>query len=551
MRPGGWRLCGRQGWLPVREIVVDNFAGGGGASVGIELAGLPVDEACNHDLAAIAMHAANHPHTRHHTASLNTIDPLTVVQGRPVGLMWCSPDCTHHSKALGGAPRSKRVRDLAWVVVHWAERVSPRVIILENVEEFQSWGPLLDDGKPCPESRGFEFRRWIKALRNLGYRVEWKELRACDYGTPTSRKRLFVIARRDREPIVWPEPTHGPGLLPYRTAAEIIDWTVPVRSIFGRKKPLAPATLRRIARGVQRYVLDAAKPFVVAYYGGPERVHDIDDPLRTQTTENRFALISPHLMVNNENNVGKPLDAPVPTVTTGRRNFLVSPFFVPRYGERPTQEPRCQGPEVPISTVVPTGNGASLVAAFMAQHNTGVVGHAVEVPVSTICATGSHQSLVTSNLVHFRNNCDGRSVEDPIPPITSGGGHVGEVRAFLSAYYGTDQAPDLDSPLPTATTHDRFGVVTVCIEGVEYVLVDIGMRMLEPRELFRAQGFPDSYRIDPEFRGKPLTRTAQVKCCGNSVCPPLAEALVRANVVLREGRKEPARVWAPLFEAAL
>lgn len=552
------------------EIVCDNFAGGGGASCGIEMAGFTVTEACNHDLAAIAMHKANHPHTRHWTASINSIDPRDVARGRPIGLAWFSPACTHHSKARGGLPRSKQSRDLAWVVVHWAERVKPRVIILENVEEFVSWTILLENGQPCPISKGLEFLRWVKALRKAGYVVEWRELRAHEYGAPTIRKRLFVVARRDGEPIVWPEPTHGPGLLPYRTAAEIIDWSMPVRSIFGRKKPLAPATLRRIARGIHKYVLKAAKPFIVPVtHPRDSRVHDIDEPLRTVTGSARgdLAVVAPSLMVNNTGHSGAAVTEPVPTVTTGNHHFVTAPFFVPRYGEREGQEPRCQTVETPISTVVPTSNGASLVAAFMAQHNSKSTGHEMEDPVSTICSRGAHQNVVAANLLHLRNNCDGRSAEDPIPTLTAGGGHVGvvasnllkfqenstgqdvreplhtvmagaprfaEVRAFLTAYYGTDQTGNLEDPLATATTHDRFGLVTVQIEGVDYVLTDIGMRMLEPRELFNAQGFPPGYVIDPIFNGKPLTRTLQVKCCGNSVCPPLAAALVKANVQLRE-----------------
>jgi len=487
-----------------REIIVDNFAGGGGASTGIERAlGVPVDVAVNHNPEALAMHLANHPQTKHFCQNICALDPREATQGRPVGLAWFSPDCKHFSKAKGGAPVEKRIRDLAWVVVHWAQMVRPRVICLENVEEFQDWGPLLADGRPCPESRGLEFRRWVRELRKAGYAVEWKELRACDYGAPTIRKRLFLIARRDGRPIVWPAPTHGPGLLPYRTAAECIDWSIPCPSIFERKKPLAEATMRRIARGVKRYVLDNARPFIVPVtHHGADRCNSIDEPIRTVTGAHRgeLALVAPSLMVNTSGHSGSDMLSPIPTITTGGHH--------------------------------------ALVAAFLAQHNGGATGHEATEPLSTITQAGTQQQLVTSHLLKLRNNCDGQACDEALHTVCLGG-HFGEVRAFLMAYYGTDQAPQLDNPLPTCTSHDRFGLVT--IQGVDYQIVDIGMRMLSPRELFRAQGFPDSYVIDPQHNGKSLSKTAQTRCCGNSVCPPVAEAIVRANVVMDESFAVPSR----------
>jgi DNA (cytosine-5)-methyltransferase 1 len=485
------------------ELIVDNFAGGGGASLGIELAlGRSVDIAVNHDREAVAMHMANHPQTKHYCEDVWDVDPKEATGGRPVGLAWFSPDCTFHSKARGGKPfrdrkKALRRRGLAWLVIRWANTVAPRVIMLENVEEFQDWGPLRDDGTPCPIRKGLTFRRWKKQLENSGYKVECKELRACDYGTPTVRKRLFVIARRDGLPIVWPEPTHGPVTKkPYRTAAECIDWSIPCPSIFERVRPLAEATMRRIAKGVKRYVIDAKEPFIVTNTTGSSQV---------------------------------PVSKPLKTVTTGNHHYLVTPTLIQTgYGERPGQEPRVPGLDKPLGTVVAGGQKHALVAAFMAQHNSGMVGHEARKPVSTIVGRGTQQQLVTSHLLKLYGTCaHGQDNREPMPTVTGGGQHIGEVRAFLVKYYGTDQDPRLGEPLHTVTTKDRFGIVTV--KGEDYVIADIGMRMLQPRELYRAQGFPDSYKIDLQVDGKPLTKTAQVRMCGNSVCPPIAAAIVAAN----------------------
>lgn len=420
------------------ELIVDNFAGGGGASTGLEWAlGRPVDIAVNHDPEAIALHRANHPATRHYCESVFKVDPEEITGNQPVGLAWFSPDCTHHSKARGGAPRSPRVRGLAWVVIRWARRVKPRVIMLENVEEFADWGPLLEDGRPCPERRGTTFRLWLNQLRGAGYRVEHRELRACDFGAPTTRKRLFVIARRDGLPITWPAPTHGPGRTPYRTAAECIDWSIPCPSIFERARPLAENTMRRIARGIWRYVITSPRPFIVPItHGGDARVHSIDDPLRTVTT------------------------------TNGGEFMLAAPSL-------------------------------------------------------------DHHALVAAHLSKLRGTSTAQPACDPLHTISAGGTHFAEVRALLLKYYGSEQDPRLEDPLHTVTTRDRFGLVLV--HGEWYAIADIGMRMLQPRELYRAQGFGDDYRIDVEVGGRPLSKAAQVRMAGNSVCPPLAAALVRAN----------------------
>lgn len=454
----------------MHELIVDNFAGGGGASTGIEAGlGRCIDIAVNHDPVALAVHAMNHPETRHYTTDIRELDPREVCAGRPVGLAWFSPDCKHFSRAKGGKPVSKRVRGLAWVVVRWAAQVRPRVIMLENVPEFLSWGPLGPNGTPCPARRGITFERWVEQLRALGYVVEWRHLRACDYGAPTIRARLFLIARCDGAPIVWPAPTHGPGLLPYRTAAECIDWSIPVPSIFARAKPLAENTLRRIAHGIRRYVVTAAEPFIVPieHYGGPPRADSIHEPMRT-----------------------------IVASTTGSTLALVAPFVAP---VTHPGDVRVHSLEEPFRTITAANRGEhALVAAFLAKHYGGheTPGWPLDRPVSTV-TTQDHHHMVA---------------------------------AFLLKYYGTDQDPRLSEPMHTLTTKHRIGLVTV--RGEQYRIVDIGMRMLEPRELFRAQGFPDSYRIDgvrPD--GRPITKSDKVRLCGNSVCPPVPEALVRANLV--------------------
>jgi DNA (cytosine-5)-methyltransferase 1 len=501
--------------LGVDELIVDNFAGGGGASTGIEWAlGRSPDIAVNHDPEAVAMHAANHPRTRHYCESVWTVDPKVVTGGRPVALAWFSPDCTFHSKARGAKPfrdrdAAKRRRGLAWVVTRWARAVKPSVICLENVEEFQDWGPLLDDGRPDPLRRGFTFRRWVAQLRNCGYEVETRELRACDYGAPTTRKRLFLVARSDGLPIVWPEPSHGPRrAAPYRTAAECIDFTLPCPSIFDRKRPLADATLRRIARGLRKYVIEAAEPFIVpvkTWGGGGNEPRTLAEPMRTITASKRgeFALVAPSL------------------IQTG-------------YGERKGQAPRSLDLFSPLGTVVGGGAKHALVAAFLAKHYGGNEGRnalSPREPFATV-TTVDHHALVTSHMLKLRGGLDDHQVtaqdwRAPAPTVTAGGTHLAEVRAFLLSYYGTPVDAQLRMPLHTITTKDRFALVTV--RGEQYVVADIGMRMLEPRELFRAQSFPAAYQIAVPFEGRPLTKTAQTRMCGNSVPPVMAAAIVRAQ----------------------
>ena len=524
------------------EIIVDSFAGGGGASLGISWAlGRGPDLAINHDPEAIALHAANHPDAVHYAEDVWKVDPVVVCAGRPVGLMWLSPDCKHFSKAKGGRPVSPRVRGLAWVAIRWAAAVRPRILVLENVEEFQTWGPvLMATGQPCPQRRGRTFRAFIAKLRALGYQVEWRELRACDYGTPTIRKRLFLIARCDGAPIVWPAPTHGTGRAqPWRTAAECIDWSIPCPSIFERKRPLAENTLKRIARGIRRFVIESPRPFIVNMaHGGKEE--SLASPLSTIATERGGcrAIVAPVVLplTHHDEVRGRSLEQPLATVTGAHRGeqALVAPTLVPRYGEREGQEPRARRLDQPAPTIVPTGNGGSLCAAYITKHyserpNGGRLASGADEPLPTVTARGTQLNLTMAHLEVMHGTGTGRAIDVPAPAVLAGGTHLAEVRAFLVAYYGNEKdGGDLFDPMRTLSTRDRFGLVTV--DGADYVIADIGMRMLAPRELYRAQGFPDSYRIEIPFRGKPLTKTAQVRMCGNSVCPPLAAAIVRANL---------------------
>lgn len=545
------------------EVIADNFAGGGGASTGIELAlGRSPDLAVNHDPEAIAMHAANHPTTEHRIESVWTVDPRIACRGKPVALAWFSPDCKHHSKAKGGKPREQKIRGLAWVAVSWAQRVRPRVIALENVEEFRDWGPLHrtgpNAGRPIAARRGQTFAAFVRKLESLGYTVEHRLLRACDYGAPTTRRRLFLIARCDGRPIVWPAPTHGPVATGrperYRTAAEVIDWSIPCPSIFDRERPLADKTMARIARGIRKFVLENPRPFVIPVnHGGigrrDHRVHDIAEPLPTVTGGARggHAVVSPIVVKAKTHGGGgndpMPADEPLRTVTASKRGefAVVAPYLVHRSnGERPGQAPRIYDAERPLGTVVAQGQKHALCAAFLAKHYgdrpTGgwAGGSAADRPFDTVTAR-DHHSVVAANLVKLRGTSTAHiescasSMDAPVPTISASGTHIAAVAAFLARYNGTSTGQMPDGPIGTLDTTDRYALVTVTIDGEDYVIVDIGMRMLTPRELFRAQGFSDEYHIDPEHNGKPLTKTAQIRMCGNSVCPPIAAAIVRAQ----------------------
>lgn len=443
------------------ELIVDSFAGGGGASHGILMAtGRHPDVAINHDMEAIAMHAMNHPTTHHYAESVWQVDPVKATKGQPVGLMWASPDCTHHSRAKGGKPVSNKRRGLAWAVIRWADAVRPRVICLENVSEWQEWGPIRrDTQRPCPERKGQTFRAWVRKLEKLGYAVEWRELRAADYGAPTTRKRLFLVARCDGQPIRWPKPTHGRmAPAPWRSAGACIQWETPTQSIFGRSRPLSPNTLRRIANGLRKYVLEAERPYVVN-----DAAHFITEHANASNPRSWHA--------------GEPLRTVCANVKGGHF-ALVSAFLAKHYTERKPSDVMASSLFDPCPTVT----------------------------------TIDHNALVTASLGHEQ---------------------LDDVRAFLVAYYGNEQdGGDLFRPMRTVTTKDRYGLVTV--QGREYVITDIHMRMLTARELYRAQGFPDSYVIDHgrnPFTGDGviLSQTAQKRMAGNSVCPPLAAAIVAAN----------------------
>lgn len=493
------------------ELVVDNFAGGGGASSGVEAAlGRPVDFAINHDPEAIAVHKANHPETRHFLEDIWAVDPKEACGRRPVGLAWFSPDCTHFSRAKGSKPRDQGIRGLAWVVIRWAKEVAPRVIILENVEEFQTWGPLDAGGYPIKARAGETFREWLAELSALGYTVELRSLVAADYGTPTTRRRLFIIARRDGNPI-WPDPSHGEGLEPWRSAAEVIDWSLPAPSIFERKRPLADATHRRIAAGIRRYVVEEPDPFIIPLtHQGDSRVHRIRKPMRTITGAHRgeLALVEPFVV--RHGHYYTKTGAGLRYIKGGPGAFRGQPL------------------RAPLGTVCAT-NDKHLVCPVVIKHYKGVVGHRVDRTLGTVTGR-DHHALAAAFLTKFYGTSTGSSARAPMPTVTAnnkGGGHLAEVRAFLIRYYGMSKAGSLQNPLPTVTSNIHDALITV--RGEQYQIVDIGMRMLQPHELFAAQGFHPDYEIRPEFKGKPLTKTAQIRLAGNSVCPPVAEVLVHAN----------------------
>ncbi|HAS0813763.1 TPA: DNA cytosine methyltransferase [Enterobacter hormaechei subsp. xiangfangensis] len=613
----------------MREIIVDNFAGGGGASTGIEMAiGRSVDIAINHDPNAVAMHTTNHPDTLHYCESVYEVRPRVATAGRPVALAWFSPDCRHFSKAKGAKPVEKAIRGLAWVVLRWGLDVKPRVMKLENVEEFKTWGPLLaGEMRPDPARAGETFEAFIgmlttgisadhpalaecceflnisldseeaaRLVKGLGYAVEYRELRACDYGAPTIRKRFFMVMRCDGKPIVWPEPTHGDPkspavqagkLAPWRTAAECIDWSIAAPSIFGRKKPLAENTLKRIARGIQRFVLDNPTPFIVkcnhtSTRSGYDcfRGQSLNEPLQTITKKHGYAIAVPHLTKFRTGATGQEVTEPVPTITAGTskrpggnghalgmveaaltpfvgRQFgasvghradepsatitaggggksqLVMPTLIQMgYGERPGQEPRVLQLDNPLGTVTAGGNKFATVSAFLAKHyggNYSGAGVGMDEPMHSV-TTVDHHAAVTSHLVKLRGTCrDGQRTDQPMPTVTAGGTHVGEVKTLLAVDgYDEQRAQQTLEFLREYCGPYSTGLVT--LDGVVYRIVDIGMRMLQPHELYRAQGFPEWYIIDQDFRGVKYAKDKQVARCGNAVPPPFAEALVRANL---------------------
>lgn len=542
------------------ELIVDNFAGGGGASTGIELAtGYSVDIAINHDPEAIKMHKANHPNTKHYCENVWAVDPVKACGGHPVALAWFSPDCKHFSKAKGGKPKDKNIRGLAWVACRWAGLVRPRVIMLENVEEFKTWGPLGRRHHPIKAKQGETFRKFVQQLTDLGYEVQFRELIAADYGAPTMRKRFFMIARCDGKPIVWPEPTHAPaeseavkaGLLkPYVGAYTQLDFSLPCPSIFDSSeeikekygiravRPLAPKTMERIARGLKKFVLDNPEPFIVPIgygerKGQAPRVHDIEKPLPTIVGSGKHYLCEPYMVQIGQTGFtkdrSKDVKEPLTTIVSKNEHCLISPTLIQYHSETAQGEVRGQTIEDPIMTV-DGSNRYGLVTSFIQKYYGGNYqgnGSDIKEPLHTI-TTLERNAMCAVNLIQMNNHCDGRDVKEPIPTITAGDGHFGEVRAFLIKYYGQGTGQDIKAPLDTVTAQDRFGLVT--INGVDYQIVDIGLRMLEPRELYGCQGFPDDYIIDHDYTGKTYPRSEQVRRCGNAVCPPIPAALVRANL---------------------
>ena len=596
-------------------LAVDLFAGGGGTSEGLVRAlGRDPDIAINHDREALAMHAANHPGTKHLLNDITRVLPLEATGGLPVDILHASPDCTHFSKAKGAKPRTQFIRDLAWVVIRWAEDTRPMLITLENVEEFLTWGPLDQQGYPIKSHAGDTFRAWVKRLKRLGYKVSWRLLRACDYGAPTTRRRLFVVARRDGRSPVWPKPTHGapdsPAVIagrlkPWRTAAECIDWSIQSQSIFDRKRPLAINTQRRIAEGLRRYVIKAAAPFLVSYYG-PKKVTDfrgqmLDRPLPTQTTENRFGLVSPmivnanHTSGNESQFRGQHVDSPLLTITQKNGFALATAHAVPFVQHM--QHSKAPGGVMPADeplrtiTAQPKGGGLAVVsAACVAKHYGGVVGHGMRQPLGTV-TTVDHHSLVTANMIKMRGLNVGSPADEPLRTISAQGQHHALVTACINKHFGSSIGQDIQEPLHTVvgkakhsltscivkyygndlggvpitdplhtiTAHDRMGLVSaetngmsgryeqvrqwlrdwsvigpddeaeITHSGIVYRLTDICMRMLAPRELYTAQGFRPDYIIAPAVNGKPLSKTAQVRMCGNSVPPQFISALVGSN----------------------
>lgn len=695
------------------ELVVVNFAGIGGACKGLEKAlGRPVTHAINHSATAISLHRVNSPHTTHHIQDVWQVNPETLAGGRRIAVAWFSPDCKHFSKAKGGKPVEKNIRDLAWVVTNYTglpEHIRPRLGFLENVEEFADWGPLGPDGKPDKNRKGETFREFVGTLEAQGYEVQTRLLKACDYGAPTTRKRLFMIFRCDGQPIQWPSPTHGhpdsPAvragkLLPWRTAAEIIDWDIPCPSIFTRKKPLVDNTLRRVARGLKKYVKEAKKPYIVTCNHGGDgfRGQDVDEPLRTITAAHDATgvvdpLLTPFVTNKQFGAPSRPVSLPLSTITTNHnKQELVMPYLTPRFGQFPGHHPRTRPVNMPLATLTTGTNNATLAAALLVRsgHFSNITGEgahfrgqSVERPISTITAAGNDKMVTLAHLTKFRTNSTGTAINEPMHTITAGaprtgtgaaqglvaanlvqfyglktptetrgqslemplktqttenrhalvtanlvkhygGGYTGSgigmnqptdtittqdhhalMTANLVKYYGRSHGQSAGIPIGTVTTNDRFGLscatlvrqfgtsraadvakpvgtivangggkthllradlvpgltaeqsqmarlvydlmarfapdalserdhahraVLVVVDGVEYVIADVGMRMLTPRELARGQSFEDDYVLEYGADGQPITKTAQVNGIGNSVCPVVAKAIASANV---------------------
>ena len=541
----------------LEEIIVDNFAGGGGASTGIELAcGRPVAIAINHDPDAILLHKTNHPYTEHLQASVWDVDPVEVCRGRPVGLAWFSPDCKHFSKAKGAALVDRNIRGLAWIVLRWAALVRPRVIMLENVEEFQTWGPVRK-GKPVKSKAGQTFRKWKQQLSDLGYKIEHRELVAADYGAPTTRKRFVLVARCDGKPIAWPERTHAPRdsqevrsgkLLPWRSAAEIIDWSIPGYSIFDSRqeiweryqvkavRPLADNTLRRVIRGVDKFTIRSGKPFLVeCNHGGDGHLRNKDEPVNTLTGKYTGGVcepvIAPFTFSNTGGSVGADAGDPVHTIRTAGGQILSAANLI-QYHTEQTENVRANGVTEPIPTVDASNRYALTCANLVEYYGNGVPLDLWE-PMRTVTAH-DREALTAAHIVEFKGQDIGQGMEAPLRTITASSGEFADCRAVLA------KAEDGNLgrwPLIRELLNRYCGyhladneVILLVIQGIAYYIADITLRMLVPRELYNAMGFPFDYIIDRDYLGNAYGKTKQVARCGNAVCPPLAEAMVRANL---------------------
>ncbi len=591
-----------KGYMPAQidlleEKILDSFAGGGGASTGIgQATGRIVTWAINHDLDAIRQHKANHPYTTHYQASVWDLDPMEITKGQPVGLAWFSPDCKHFSKAKGAALRDRKIRGLAWIVLRWAGTVRPRVIMLENVEEFQTWGPVRK-GKPVKKKAGQTFHKFISQLEDLGYQVEYRELVAADYGAPTTRKRFVLVARCDGKPIVWPEPTHAPRdseavksgrLKPWRSAAEIIDWSLPSYSIFDSKqeikekygvnavRPLADNTLRRVIRGVDKFTIRSGSPFLMeCNHGGDGHVRSVSEPVNTLTAKYTGGVVEPVMapftFSNTGSSVGGTVQEPVHTIRTGGGGQVLAAANLIQYHTEQTENVRASGLNAPITTIDASnrhglviaqlveyyGNGnplnirdpmhtvtahdrEALVSAHIQKFFGGVVGEDAREPLPTVTSV-DHNALCAAHVVEFKGQDIGQATDKPLRTITASAGefavcravvtkaenrdfgHWPQIRALLNRYCGYSLADD--------------EVILLVIHGIAYIIVDITLRMLTPKELYNAMGFPPDYIIDRDYEGKPYAKSAQVARCGNAVCPPLAEAMVRANLPEWCGKK--------------
>lgn len=526
-------------------MIVSQAEGGGGASVGIEMAlGRSVDIAINHDPQAIRMHKTNHPQTLHLTEDIFKVDLEKYVQGQHVALMWASPDCTSHSKAKGGQPRKQGLRILPWAVYKHAKKILPDVIIMENVEEIQQWGPLDENGRPIQDRKGEEYQKFIGSMQSLGYDFDSRELVAADYGAPTTRKRWYAIFRRDGKPIAWPEPTHSKtgtdGRKKWVPVSSVLDFSDIGKSIFGRKKPLAENTMRRTARGLEKFVFNNPEPFIIQvnHSGDNFRGQSIYAPMPTITQKHGFGMITPVAVPfidktygGNYKGAGSGMNQPVSTITTVDHNRLVTPLLIQYHSETTKKSVRGQAVTDPLQTI-DTSNRYGLVIAFLEKFYKSGTGQSIAEPIHTITTSPGHFGQVSVLAVDWKALQEAGIDKETAQKATW-------VSEFIMEYYGAGTGQSLNEPLHTIVTKDRFALITVL--GNEYAILDIFLRMLTPEELKLAQGFPRDYIIDRDYNWQKYPVCEQVKRIGNSVVPVMAEVLVKANCpYLKVGERQPA-----------